>query len=189
MKYVDRNGGEKQNLIKKYDVTDLIIFIFDLAQEDTATNPYSFYRNTWNGGAYDLKRYWVISGMAAKNNWIVYFDWEPVEPSNLWNLLAGFNMENSPISIWIVRDQFLNVEIENAKKQGYSWRDARLIANADEYTDSIWYDAGIKIHPEYITANREKKVSLIRDALSTNTIEYQNRSLAESELRKSLSHN
>jgi len=46
MKYVDRGGKEKQSLIKKYDVTDLILSIFDLAMIDTIDNPISFFLNT-----------------------------------------------------------------------------------------------------------------------------------------------
>ncbi len=184
--YTDRNGKEKRSLAKKYDVTDLVLDIFDLAMEDTKDNWISFISNTAWRWAYDLKRYGSISAMAKKNNGIAYFNWEAIEPSNLWNLLAGFNMENSDLPNWFAKSWFRVVEVINAQHENYSFVNSIRVANADEYTDAIWYSAWIRIHQPFISADRDTRKSLITSAISNSTEVYNARKRLESEIRKNL---
>jgi|GEM_PF-6991192 len=50
-------------------------------------------------------------------------------------------MKNSPLPIWFVKSAFLAVEEANAKNEGYNSSDATKVAEADEFTDTVWYDA------------------------------------------------
>lgn len=191
VRFTDPMGKEKKTLSKKYDITHLIVDIFNLAKDQAHNSMIVFEENTRNSWAFDVKRNPIVAKNATNNNWIVYFNWIAVEPSNLWNLLAGFNMENNYVPHSIIKDYFMDVEIENAQKDGY-WVNADKIAAADEYTDSIWYDAGEQMYDSYDGAYENndyaKKVEIISKALNNNTTEYYRRSRMESTTRNCYTH-
>ena len=185
--FVDPMGLVAKQIAIKYDVTDLVLTIFEIAKNGTVSNIVDFIYNTQWWGAYDLKRNAYIQARALQNNGIVYFWWIAVEPSNLGNILAGFNMENGNFPNSAVRNGFLSIEWENAKLE-WCWPiDAMRIANADEYTDSVWYDVWINMHDDFITGDKDKKIELIKNALIANTPEYLRRSIEENALRSILS--
>lgn len=165
-------------------VERLVVSIFDTALDSTDWFNFLVFREwTKNSWAFDIKRNSYIANLAKKNGWVVDFNWVNVEPSNLWNLLAGFNMENSYLPSALVRNEFMNVEITNAKNEWY-WEYSSEIAKWDENTDVVWYDKWEDIYSRYKNATSNiEKIDIITSAIRETNPEYNRRSKVEMWMR------
>lgn len=144
----------------------------------------NFWLSTRGGWDYDIKRRKDVKSLAE--NWVGIFLWERVELSNLWNLLAWFNMKNNTLPSWFVRDVFLDVETNNAEIEWY-WKYAEDKAQMDEYADEVWYDAWENMYSEYKKAkNKKEKAEIIKKHIQKTNPEYNKRAKEEQEYYRML---
>ncbi len=140
-----------------YPAESYIISIFDLARAKTiGISPIELRRWTrwWN--LYDLKTNLYLNEYIKKDKKdVLDFYWEDIELSNMWNILAWFNMANNSFSSQFIRDVFMGIEIDNAKKlmiieyNNKKWIDISYLMSIDVVNEFDNYIKKILDNKEY----------------------------------------